>query len=133
MGERGPLADDALGEHDPPEPPEWLADEALAEWHRVVVALESQGLVQSDGSTLALYCAAWAHWRAIEGELGGQYTTEGARENTVRNPLFVAWKDAAMVVKAYAEQLGLTPKSRLRMPSRKPPPAKSALAAFLDE
>ncbi len=133
MGAAGPLSD-VPREHDPPDAPDWLDDEARAEWGRVVVALSGMGLVQSDGSTLALYCAAWSHWRAMQDALGHEYTTKGSGDNTVRNPLFVAWKDAAMVVKSYAEQLGLTPKSRLRMPAAPPPPGgRTPMQKFLND
>ena len=36
---------------------------------------------------LATYCRAWVHVQAIESQLNGVYTVDGAKGNTVRSPV----------------------------------------------
>jgi phage terminase small subunit len=55
LNEREPAAPQGV-----PEPPEWLDDEAKAEWARVTVDLAAMGLLsQADRPALAAYCTAW--------------------------------------------------------------------------
>lgn len=50
-----------------PECPDWLEDEAKAEWERVGTILENMGMLTSvDTTAFAGYCQAYARWREAE-------------------------------------------------------------------
>src|SRR6476620_7381333 len=50
-----------------PECPDWLSDEAKAEWKRVIPELQMMGLLSSaDRAALAAYCTAWCRWVEAE-------------------------------------------------------------------
>src|SRR3990172_1616378 len=50
-----------------PDCPDWLRDEAKAEWERVVFALHECGILTNiDRAALAAYCQAYARWREAE-------------------------------------------------------------------
>lgn len=136
MGERGPAPKPtrlkvlegnpgkrALPKNEPrpelgaPDMPEWLPEDAKAEWHRVAPELSRLGLLAKiDGSSLAAYCEAYSRWkRAVE-----QYNKEGHTFITAAG--YVAQHPAVGIAnKAMAEMLkfgrefGLTPSSRGRM------------------
>ena len=59
----------SLNEHEPqvqaeiPECPEFLDDEARAEWFRMAKVLQDMGLLtQADRAALAAYCVAYSCW-----------------------------------------------------------------------
>src|SRR5262245_15207940 len=62
LNEREPVAPT-----DEPMAPDWLDDEAKAEWGRVVVELRAMGLLSSaDRAALAAYCTCWSRWVQAE-------------------------------------------------------------------
>lgn len=140
----GTTASAAGGPTRAPQAPRWLMPEALAEWRRVVPMLRAAGhLEASDVPVIAMYCTAWAQWRALDAELAASknhvmhcpecgiavgesaYLVEGARGNLVKTPLWQMWRDAGAQVERLAKQLGLSPEGRLRLPAAPPAPTKS--------
>lgn len=50
-----------------PDPPDWLNDDALAEWHRFTAALVDLGLIaEIDLASVATYCQTWGDLCAME-------------------------------------------------------------------
>lgn len=100
-----------------PEPPDHFEGEALAEWNRITVELQTLRLVSNiDRASLVAYCQAWADYvkacdqiedegEVLIGEKGGAY----------QNP-WVSLKNSAMdrMVRVSAE-FGMTPSSRTRL------------------
>jgi len=97
--------------------PSWLDKEAKAEWARVAPELERLGrLTVLDRAALSCYCQSWAHFRAyskITEEEGS--VIEGHRGVPRKHPLLPALHQAADAVRAWANELGMTPLSRIRM------------------
>ncbi len=83
-----------------PRAPEWLSDEAKAEWRRIVPELGRMRLVKTvDRSTLAAYCTTWAQYVEVVALYAlGRCTT---------NTMIAASKELRM----WAVQFGLTPSS----------------------
>ncbi len=96
--------------------PTGLAEEAQAEWNRVVPELESIGLLATvDRGVLMRYCQAWADWLALNERLAASgMLIRGRRDTLVRNPLWLLRNDAEAVLSDLGKQLGLTPAARLR-------------------
>lgn len=100
-----------------PVAPDWLSDYAREEWGRVAPSLVALGIVgESDSTTLAGYCEAWASFRKAKelvDENGMTFTTEGGR--IFANPAVAMMRGSLDLANKLAMQLGLTPSSRARM------------------
>jgi P27 family predicted phage terminase small subunit len=108
------------------EPPEFLLDEAKAEWRRVGPELLALGLLTVlDLAMFEAYCQSFARWQLAELELakaGGQLVVKTPRGSEVMNPLLHVARDAAAAMLRYAVEFGMTPSSRTRLGSVEPPP-----------
>lgn len=114
-----------------PEPPEWLEDEALAEWGRVVPELAAIGLVALvDRAALAAMCQSWADYVAAERAVGADgATVKTARGGIAKNPMVTVMNEAFGRWRVMAGQFGLTPSARasLAVPGKR---GKEDLAGF---
>ncbi|APY88180.1 phage terminase small subunit P27 family [Streptomyces alfalfae] len=94
----------------PPEPPEWLSDEAAAEWARVLPELARLDLVkEGDRSALAAYCEAWATFRDATETVQREGLTIQAAQGTLAHPAVAIARNAGKEVRAWAAHFGLTP------------------------
>ena len=76
-----------------PEPPDWLDAEALAEWGRVVEALEPLDVLKvADGAALTVYCETWSRfvW-AVKRYRAEGITLVNPDSGNVRKHPAVAW------------------------------------------
>ena len=135
MGERGPAPKPTairelegnpghrpINRNEPkPEPgavcPDWLPDEAKAEWGRVAPELERMGLLTKvDTSALAAYCAAYARWRAAEEAIAEHGLTFVTSSGYAAQRPEVGIANKAMAdIRAFCKEFGLTPSARGRM------------------
>lgn len=109
--------------------PDWLEDEAKAEWERTAPRLEEIGvLTEVDGMAFAGYCQAYARWREAE-----EFLTQHG--SIIRTPngylqqvpqVSIAQTNLKIMLKFCAE-FGLTPSSRSRIS------ANSAIDETTDE
>ena len=143
MGERGPAPKPtrikelegnpgkrALPKNEPrpelgaPDMPEWLPEDAKAEWRRVAPELSRLGLLAKiDGSALAAYCEAFSRWKqAVEmmAEDGIVFVT--AAGYTAQHPAVGIANKAKVDMLRFGREFGLTPSARGRMnlPGEKP-------------
>lgn len=101
----------------PPKCPDWLEDEAKAEWKRLAKNLFSLGILTDlDVATFASYCQAYARWKEAE-EFISQHGT------IVKTPsgywqqvpqVSIAHQNQKIMMQAAAE-FGLTPSARSRI------------------
>lgn len=96
----------------PPEPPEWLSEEAAAEWARVVPGLARLEILKAeDRAALASYCEAWATFREATETVQREGLTIEARQGTLTHPAVGIARAAGREVRAWAAHFGLTPSS----------------------
>lgn len=99
-----------------PSAPSWLSPEARAEWRRVApILVERKILTAGDLGTLESYCTATGTVREMEGLM----RTEGRFVRTAtgepkRHPANMMQKDAQILARQLAIELGLTPVARSR-------------------
>lgn len=103
-----------------PEPPEWLAGDALAEWKRIVPQLVAAGLLtRLDRAALASYCSAWGDLceanRTLQ-QFGSTYITE--RGVIVLHPMLKVVERSRQALRAFASEFGLTPSARTRVDAK---------------
>lgn len=96
----------------PPEAPEWLTEEAAAEWDRVLPGLARLELLKpEDRAALAAYCEAWATFRQATELVQREGLTIEAKQGTLTHPAVGIARAAGREVRAWAAHFGLTPSS----------------------
>ncbi|MBR1443116.1 MAG: phage terminase small subunit P27 family [Firmicutes bacterium] len=101
--------------------PEWLEDEAKAEWARMGGILEDMGvLTEVDTTAFAGYCQAYARWKEAE-EFLSQHgsiirTPNGYLQQVPQ--VSIAQTNLKIMLK-FCEQFGLTPSARSRIVANK--------------
>lgn len=97
--------------------PDWLEDEAKAEWTRLAVPLHNLGLLtELDMAAFASYCQAYARWKEAEefiSQHGSIVKTKSGYWQQVPQ-VSISRANQAMMLKAAAE-FGLTPSARSRI------------------
>lgn len=94
----------------PPEAPEWLTDEARAEWDRVLPGLSRLDLLKpEDRAALAAYCEAWATFRQATETVQRDGLTIEAKQGTLPHPAVGIARAAGRELRSWAGHFGLTP------------------------
>ncbi len=111
--------------HAPPDPPEFLCEDAQNEWHRVACELHALGLLSVlDTMPLAAYCDAYARRVTAERLLRAMADKDantkglllkGSAGSAMANPLLKIARHAALDMVRYASEFGLTPVARSRL------------------
>lgn len=114
VGEPKPRSDDAYPA------PEWLDEEARAEWARLEPELVKIGLLtRADLPAFAAYCAEVGTFQSAARELAHPTRKlSGGR----RNLLLGFRRKASQEMRRWAAEFGLTPAARVRLKSEPPPP-----------
>lgn len=108
-----------------PAAPAWLPAEAKAEWRRVARLLTAtRVLAASDESALALYCEAYARYRAALAEItqhdGSLRLTVDTGTGSIKpHPALTIMNQAQSAMRAFLVEFGMTPSSRTRVPTPK--------------
>lgn len=101
----------------PPAAPEWLPDEARAEWDRVVPELARLDLLKEiDRSALTAYCLTWD--RLVQAQQQIQKDGSVLAENSqgrVRHPAVAVLEAASKELRAWAGEFGLTPSAEAKL------------------
>lgn len=97
--------------------PDWLPDEAKAEWSRQVKQLLAMGVIaEVDRALLAAYCEAWAEFVKASGELATEELVRLTDKGyPVANPLVSIRNAAVERMVRIAAQFGFSPSARARV------------------
>lgn len=107
-----------------PEPPDYLSDEAAAEWRRVAPDLVAMGCLHptADLSILAAYCTCFVRWRDVEDLLSAERPRDdrgmlaiAGSGGVISNPLVKTASAAMRDMTRYMGELGMTPVARARV------------------
>lgn len=110
--------------HDEPVPrparPELPADaspEVAEVWNRIVEELDAMGIAAAaDADSLRCFCeAVVSHRKASRLLAKSNVLIPGLHGGPVRNPALAVQRDAAGVIRAFAQEFGLTPSARSRI------------------
>ncbi|MFZ6003786.1 MAG: phage terminase small subunit P27 family [Actinomycetota bacterium] len=114
--------DEPIPSEAPIEAPSYIDDEAREVWDRVVPDLVKQGVVTAwDTDALGVFVTAVTHHRRAVA-----YVNQSAvllsqsrkdRGEVVKHPAMQVVRDQAAIVRAYAQEFGLTPSSRSQLGS----------------
>lgn len=100
----------------PPEAPEWLSDEARAEWDRVVPGLVRLDILkEEDRAVLAAYCETWASFVAASETVAREGMTIEAKQGTLAHPAVGIARNAGRELRAFAGQFGLSPVAEMAL------------------
>lgn len=93
--------------------PPWLSARAAEEWDRVAPHLAAMGtLTGADSMALAVYCEAVARWRGLAEVVAKSPPVIQRDGILVKNPAYSQARDAAIEVRMWAREFGLTPSAR---------------------
>jgi len=101
-----------------PECPDWLDDEAKAEWQRVSAELQGMGLLSTaDRAALAVYCTAWSRWVNAEAQVRkfGAIVKSPEKGFPMKSPYLSIADQAMETMRKLMVEFGLTPSSRSRI------------------
>jgi P27 family predicted phage terminase small subunit len=100
-----------------PDAPAEAAPEVLEVWHSTVRELRHmRTLARCDADALRAYCEAVVqHRRASRTLAQSELLLKGLHGGPVRNPAIAIQRDAANLVRQFAQEFGLTPASRTRI------------------
>jgi P27 family predicted phage terminase small subunit len=102
------------------EPPASLSEAALVEWNRYAPSLIKAGLLTLwDAPTFAMLCTAIVMHRDAAAKVDGLgeggaslILVMGPNGQTVKNPALQVVRDQALLVRALAQEFGMTPSAR---------------------
>jgi P27 family predicted phage terminase small subunit len=93
-----------------PTPPDWLADDALQEWNRIVPLLDAAGLLKRLGrAALVAYCTAWAELADATRELAKGGTVIETENGPMLSPHVKRADKAREQLVKLGREFGLTP------------------------
>jgi len=118
-----------------PSPPAHLTAEAKREWWRMGRRLVQLGLMtEIDKAALAIYCQTWARWEEAEAKLReADLLTPGPQFHKYRKALAKEAADAMRDLMKYLVEFGMTPSSRSRVASAKPPVEEDPVEKWLKQ
>lgn len=97
--------------------PDWLMEEAKAEWSRLAEKLNAMGvLTEIDMTAFASYCQAWARWKEAQEHIsmcGSTFETEKGYQQ--QSPWVGIANTAHKLMLQTASEFGLTPSSRSKI------------------
>lgn len=118
-----------------PECPEYLDDEAKAEWFRTAKVLSDMGLLSlADRSALAAYCVVYSRWVHAEEQVKkfGSIVKSPEKGFPMKSPYLTVADQALESMRKFMVEFGLTPSSRSRIRVPDNGPAKDEFEAFLE-
>jgi P27 family predicted phage terminase small subunit len=95
-----------------PNPPDWLSEEARAEWDRVVPGLEAVDLLkESDRAMLVAYCETWDMYMSavLKVRAEGMTIVNPKTGLERKHPVLGVLSEAAAQLRMFAREFGLTP------------------------
>ena len=114
-----PLNDrEPQGPPEVPECPDFLDEEARAEWSRTARVLGEMGLLTlADRAALAAYCVAYSRWVAAERQVQrlGTIVRSPQKNFPMKSPYLTVADQALETRRKFMVEFGLTPSSRSRI------------------
>ena len=118
-----------------PECPEFLDDEARAEWFRMAAVLQGMGvLTPADRAALAAYCVAYSRWVTAEQQVKrlGTIVKSPLKNFPMKSPYLTVADQALETMRKFMVEFGLTPSSRGRIRLPEDRRAGDEFDAFLE-
>lgn len=98
-------------------PPDWLDDEAKAEWLRVAPMLARNGLLtEMDVDALTAYCSAWVRWKKANAEIRRfGMIVKSPNGYPIQSPYLPIANKALLQMRSLMADFGMTPSARTRV------------------
>jgi P27 family predicted phage terminase small subunit len=133
---RRPLNDrEPLAPAEVPECPDFLDEEARAEWFRMAKVLQDMGLLtRADRAALAAYCVVYSRWVTAERQVQrlGTIVKSPLKNFPMKSPYLTVADQALETMRKFMVEFGLTPSSRSRIRVPEASRAADEFDAFLE-
>jgi P27 family predicted phage terminase small subunit len=117
-----------------PDCPDFLDEEARAEWDRVAPQLLACGCLTSiDRSALAMYCLAWSYVVQLKEKVDefGTVLADKNKGRVYRSPYFQNLGMAIAILHKFQAEFGMSPSSRTRIAVRDLEEQENVLEKFI--
>ena len=130
MGERGPTRQPGSirwyeegrqfhqARSEMPDKPDWLSGEASRVWDELVPQLYVDGIpiLKIDSASLSVICVTRGWMVELQSDMRHEdMILKGPRGKDYENPKYKIWRDLSKIFLAWAQQFGMTPRSRQRL------------------
>src|SRR5699024_132798 len=115
------------------EPPDFLDDDAIQEWYRVLPLINELPIKDLDKGLLATYCQTYSNYKNATlkiQEKGMEVVTE---RGSKLSPNYTIQRDSVNTMNAICPKLGLTVESRLKIMEPKPKQLSDPFSALFED
>lgn len=110
-----------------PEPPQLIVEDpdCMMEWNNIVPQLQKAKVIKTiDFSSLVQYCVAYGEWMKAQRAIRKARLVRTKSGELTLNPMFKVSREMSQTMQRFLSEFGMTPSSRVRVPSGGSGPAK---------
>lgn len=115
------------------EPPDFLDDDAIQEWYRVLPLINELPIKDLDKGLLATYCQTYSNYKNATLKLQEEGMVVVTERGSKLSPNYTIQRDSVNTMNAICPKLGLTVESRLKIMEPKPKQQYDPFSAFFED
>ncbi|MDW4179503.1 phage terminase small subunit P27 family [Staphylococcus saprophyticus] len=115
------------------EPPDFLDDDAIQEWYRVLPFINELPIKDLDKGLLATYCQTYSNYKNATLKIQEEGMVVVTERGSKLSPNYTIQRDSVNTMNAICPKLGLTVESRLKIMEPKPKQQYDPFSAFFED
>ena len=115
------------------EPPDFLDDDAIQEWYRVLPLINELPIKDLDKGLLATYCQTYSNYKNATLKIQEEGMVVVTERGSKLSPNYTIQRDSVNTMNAICPKLGLTVESRLKIMEPKPKQQYDPFSAFFED
>lgn len=115
------------------EPPDFLDDDAIQEWYRVLPLINELPIKDLDKGLLATYCQTYSNYKNATLKIQEEGMVVVTERGSKLSPHYTIQRDSVNTMNAICPKLGLTVESRLKIMEPKPKQQYDPFSAFFED
>lgn len=115
------------------EPPDFLDDDAIQEWYRVLPLINELPIKDLDKGLLATYCQTYSNYKNATLKIQEEGMVVVTERGSKLSPNYTIQRDSVNTMNAICPKLGLTVESRLKIMEPKPKQQYGPFSAFFED
>ena len=115
------------------EPPDFLDDDAIQEWYRVLPLINELPIKDLDKGLLATYCQTYSNYKNATLKIQEEGMVVVTERGSKLSPNYTIQRDSVNTMNAICPKLGLTVESRLKIMEPKPKQQYDPFSEFFED
>ena len=115
------------------EPPDFLDDDAIQEWYRVLPLINELPIKDLDKGLLATYCQTYSNYKNATLKIQEEGMVIETERGTKLSSHYTVQRDSVNTMNSICPKLGLTVESRLKIMEPKPKQQYDPFSAFFED